>query len=114
MEQGHGLPRRSICHGNVEGQVETATQRKGCVKAGAGEQARRRTPGSLPRVCGLVAPVMLLIISHQIGSTTVLYSGWLGRNSPWEEAAVGTKEKTRAQRAGKGEEDAAGEGPSQL
>lgn len=85
------------------------------MQAGAGEQARRRTLGSLPRVCGLVAPVTLLIISHQIGSATVLYSGWLGRNSPWEEAAAGTEGKTRAQRAGKGEErDTAGEGMSQL
>lgn len=79
------------------------------------QQARRRTLGSLPRVCGPVAPVKLLISSHQIGSTTVLYSGWLGRNSPWEEAAAGTRGKTRAQRAGKGEErDTAGEGLSQL
>lgn len=90
-------------------------QRKGCVKASSGEQAHRRTLGSLPRVCGLVAPVTLLIISHQIGSTTVLYSGWLGRNSPWEEAAAGTKERTRAQRARNREErDTAGEGLSQL
>ena len=84
----------------VSDEETSAIERKGCVKASSGEQAYRRTLGSLPRVCGLVAPVTLLIISHQIGSTTVLFSGWLGRNSLWEEAAAGTKGRTRAQRAG--------------
>lgn len=99
----------------VSVEERSAIERKGCVKASSGEQAHRRTLGSLPRVCGLVAPVTLLIISHQIGSTIVLFSGWLGRNSPWEEAAARTKGRTRAQRAGNGEErDTAGEGLSQL